>query len=108
MNLAAQKARAFYTQLLRLVYNDTLKREAEPLTHVLLWGAMRRLGFQVGQNRIKDALDHFRDRKWVTFTAQEDELTGAETYTAIKIAPDGRVALKGLKPDETLEIESES
>jgi len=101
----SDKVKALRGEMLRAIYRDAQRRDEVAMTHVALTSFLRRIGYKVSRNQVKDELDDFHERGWVTFEKQENLDDGYELYSEIRIAAAGRDVVRGLKKDDTVQVE---
>jgi hypothetical protein len=74
--------------ILELVYDGHIKQESR-MDDLALWGLMRDLGQDVGQNDVRTLLQQLSDMKYVRFRSQKNDATNENRMFEIEIVRGG-------------------
>ncbi|MBZ5533085.1 MAG: hypothetical protein LAO20_16770 [Acidobacteriia bacterium] len=89
--------------ILELV-NEGHEKQRSRMDHVVLWGVLRKMLFDVGQNDVLTILQDLKERGYLVFQEERNRKTNDLRISQIMITPDGRDLLEGSEDDPAVHV----
>jgi hypothetical protein len=89
--------------ILELVYDGHCKQESR-LDDLMLWGLMRDLRHDVGQNDVRTMLQQLGEMQYLRFKLEKNDLTNEVRLLEIEITRNGIALVEKVKTDELVRI----
>ncbi|HWR37022.1 MAG TPA: hypothetical protein VN622_14260 [Clostridia bacterium] len=97
--LDAEQMKRLRGQVLEILYANH-RAQRPRLDSLTLWGALRRLLWDLGRNDVRTVLQDLKRRGYVSYTTQRDKDTNRETMSQIMIEPKGTDLVEGPPPTD--------
>jgi hypothetical protein len=86
------------------IVDEGHRRQEQRLNHLVLWGVLQRMQYDVSQNDVITVLQDLKDRGYLSLFQDKNPRTGIVRISQIQITPAGRDVLEGTKVDYAVHV----